>query len=707
MTHNTEITPEKAHSLLSDALSRHIEDESERKEFLDSTIREFLGNLSQIEKTGGDVDLLEEMINRGFFPSFSFPLDVAAFTVLGTKKKGDGGPWTSPHTWASTSQDLKVALSEFAPGRKITVNKQTYQVGGIGINFPINPINHLEELWLAEPHWEINEESGEKQVAERADEDGWRFFHRCVVPECGVIFKSTNPSFNLNGDETCPACSAVGDGNNGEVVSSRMVTPEVFRPIMKPYKNGIFYSNTDDWINNSGIEMRGEEFSYENSARHRIGKASLPTPLTDWQDEGFYPKWDGGDQWTGLRLLSIIDAEDIGKATRLLNVNEGPNQWASEEGASVKGNGFRICCKCGHVALKKVGNFHHRPYAITRDKVGIYVNTVLELSGEEAKSMIEQQMGNAKSKCSGAHSEHIVLGHEFRTDIVVLRFPVKEPLTSNWNTAFFDGAVRAIKEALITEVTSALKLMDREIGGNYRKVVLPRADETESKDKFIDIFLYDQVSGGAGLVSRIEEDLDNNPENGIEFILDRVQERLGGKYCGKGNQPCQRVCTCLMDFRNKMEHDRMSRPLGLQLLEFMRNGTPPSVDYFTTVEGFEGATNTESLVEQLTQVFLASPISISGPDNEGIVEITKDILSLQTERRKIKPYSILAGSTSFPEENPLIWDAVPSQQHRLDDEVIHIPYELLRDAPHILNEIVFPAQNGVNPDQPEGLFDGM
>jgi hypothetical protein len=151
-----------------------------------------------------------------------------------------------------------------------------------------------------------------------------------------------------------------------------------------------------------------------------------------------------------------------------------------------------------------------------------------------------------------------------------------------------------------------------------------------------------------------------------------------------------------------MEHDRMSRPLGLQLLEFMRKGTPPSVDCFSTVEGFEGPTNTESLVEQLTQVFLASPISISGPDNNGVVEVSKELPS-KTEKRKFKPYSILAGSTSFP-ENPLLWDAVPSQQHRLDNEVVHVPYELLRDAPHMLNEIVFPTQTGVSPDNPVDIF---
>ena len=695
-----ETPPEKALTLLSDALARHIEDSDDREEFLRRTISEFITNLEQIEGYGEDVEFLEDMISRGFFPSFSFPLEVADFEVLGTKKKEGKDAYVDPHIWASTSQDLKVALSEFAPGRKITINKQTYQVGGIGIKFPKDPVDHLDELRLADSHLETNSQTGEKEVAEHAKD--WKFFHRCITPECGVIFKSTEPSFNLSGDQTCPGCSAVGDDNSGDVVSSRMLTPEVFRPIMKPYKEGIFYEK-QDWINNSRIEMRGEEFSYENSMSRRIGRASLPTPLADW-DEGFKEIYSGTDDWPGIKLLSLVDAEDVGNATRLLIVNEGPEQYSSDEGSSVKGNGFRICRKCGHVALNSTGT-HHRPYAITRDKVGMYVRRPEDqggegLTGEEAEKRIGILMDNAKSKCTGEHSDFIVLGHEFRTDIVVLRFPIRQPLTNKWNTAFFEAAVRAIKEALITEVTNALNLMDREIGGNYRKILLPRGDGSNSKDQFIDIFLYDQVSGGAGLVSQIHHDIENNPEHSIEYILDQVEKRLGGYYCGKGKDPCQRVCNCLLDFRNKMEHERMSRPLGLQLLRYMRTREAPDFDYFTTIKELEVSSSTELLIEQLTQVFLNSGITISGPDKHGVIEVTKSGNIV----RKFRPYSILVGHSALPGNSPLIWDSVPSQRNRLDDDIVHIPYELLRDAPHMLNEILFSTQNGGNPSNPMDMF---
>jgi len=678
-------TPDEASNLLSMALSRHIEDEKERNRFIQFTISKLLENLGSLEPTITDTDLLEEMINRGFFPSFSFPLEVAKFEVLGTKKKPNE-PFVERHIWASTSQDMKVALSEFAPGRQITINKQTYQVGGIGVNYPNNPVDHLEEKQLGNSHYQINQGTGKKEILEGAQE--WKFFHRCISPECGVIFKSTDPSFNLEDDENCPSCSSTPDDNNGQVVSNRMITPEVFRPLMVPYRDGRELKNNDNYINDDFLEMRGEEFSFEKSSHSRIGRASLPMPLTDWEGEGFKKKWQGEELWKNLRLFQMIDSEDIGEATRLLIVNEGPENWSSSSDTSSKGNGFKICCNCGHVAMQSNEGSHFRPYAITRSDVLPFVIREFGIEDkDELNAKVKEIMNKSKSKCNGMHSDHIVLGHEFRTDIVVLRFPLNAPLTNNWNTSFFDSAVRAIKEAMITEVTSALDLMDREIGGNYRKVILARKDG--SKEQFIDIFLYDQVSGGAGLVSRIQEEIIDNPKNNIEYILDQVHNRLKGKKCANSNEekdiinPCERICTCLLDFRNKMEHSRMSRPLGLHLLEFLRDGTPPSVS----------PGDISLLVSQLKSLYLGSDLSISH-SNQGEIVVKKESLV-----RKIKPYSILKIKPVG-----IHWDTVRSSQHLVNNEEIHVPYELLRDAPHMLMQIAFPVDSGINPDNPEDLF---
>ena len=76
-------------------------------------------------------------------------------------------------------------------------------------------------------------------------------------------------------------------------------------------------------------------------------------------------------------------------------------------------------------------------------------------------------------------------------------------------SATMRGAITAIKESLITETTLYLNLVDREIEGGYRHISLPRVDKAiteNTNDEYIDIFLFDAVSGGAGLVDLLDDD---------------------------------------------------------------------------------------------------------------------------------------------------------------------------------------------------------
>ena len=57
----------------------------------------------------------------------------------------------------------------------------------------------------------------------------------------------------------------------------------------------------------------------------------------------------------------------------------------------------------------------------------------------------------------------------------------------------FDAAFRAIKEALITEATEELELVNREISGNLRSVVV--GDEsTGQTTRYMDLYLFDNAS---------------------------------------------------------------------------------------------------------------------------------------------------------------------------------------------------------------------
>src|SRR5690606_16406685 len=84
------------------------------------------------ESNGGLLDLC---FSLGLLPSYAFPTDLCSFVI---------------HEWDKSSPRWRInvkerpqlakaqALSEYAPGRLLVVNKQTYRVGGIFVDGPLS-----------------------------------------------------------------------------------------------------------------------------------------------------------------------------------------------------------------------------------------------------------------------------------------------------------------------------------------------------------------------------------------------------------------------------------------------------------------------------------------------------------------------------------------------------------------------------------------
>ena len=162
----------------------------------------------------------------------------------------------------------------------------------------------------------------------------------------------------------------------------------------------------------------------------------------------------------------------------------------------------------------------------------------------------------------------LYLGMTFKTDMILLTFKIERPLKSGSNAILHEtlhSGTLAIKEALITEIQSVKKFINREIGGGLRKHTI-KDDDDENVTVF-DIFLYDDVSGGAGLTTSLFDG-----EKGYEDfvkILKNVELRLSGALC-LGGTGCDNACVgCLLDFRNKKEHDRLNRKNGLRILRYL------------------------------------------------------------------------------------------------------------------------------------------
>ena len=171
----------------------------------------------------------------------------------------------------------------------------------------------------------------------------------------------------------------------------------------------------------------------------------------------------------------------------------------------------------------------------------------------------------------------LYLGMTFKTDMILLPSRSSDLLNRDlmrYYMKHFIAGIRAIKEALITEIQSVKKFINREIGGGLRKHTI-KDDDDENVTVF-DIFLYDDVSGGAGLTTSLFDG-----EKGYEDfvkILKNVELRLSGALC-LGGTGCDNACVgCLLDFRNKKEHDRLNRKNGLRILRYLLYGTTPSIE---------------------------------------------------------------------------------------------------------------------------------
>ena len=730
------ISTDEIRERLISTISTHFNDDQDRaNKFLDSRINNLLRIIEQMEISEWEQEkeesLMERMINLGHFPSFSFPLDVAVFEARGTKLR-PGQSKAKEYFFARTSQDLKVALSEFQPGKRITINKQTYLVEGIGVSHPKNPINQMEHFEFHKPRHDLVD-PGELYAGAR----DWKYFHRCKEDGCGYIIGNTESDWNLNNNEDCPACMVTSSSNSGTITSTRLHRPEAFRPKLVPFwpDTGSYIFNLEKKQNLHLREMRAPEDSEETSKPTRVGRATLPTPLTgSIENEGFDPI-DFETDWKGITayrfndsendLEAILEAEEShSKSTELLVVNAGPSN-----------NGYRICSSCGYVNLNNPNKdkaSHHRPYAIDRQKVKIYARQLIneqleklrddlaEETDDAEKKKLEEKVqkfveninqlvndkddqlwSEATSTCSGKmtsveNDTKICLGTTYRTDIFLLRIEIKPPITDQWNDPSFDAGFRAIKEALITEATEVLELVNREISGNMRKVVDTSSENPEQQSYFMDLYLFDNASGGAGLVKEINSDR-------IMEVLRRVKIRLSGEKC-TGKSGCERVCIgCLLDFRNQMESDRMDRKLGYQILSYL-SGDSDTID-FRIIGGellgdnIQPKIDTETIEKEVDNLSSIYPhLTFESTDQRTFTVDNGEA----NGNRKVHLYSSLEAMSQLP-KNPVKYDNTPTYYSQLHEKTVSIPYELLRDAPHILMDSLYPQAEQDDDDEEDWM----
>lgn len=149
------------------------------------------------------------------------------------------------------------------------------------------------------------------------------------------------------------------------------------------------------------------------------------------------------------------------------------------------------------------------------------------------------------SNCRGS-LEWLSLGHEFITDIVKVDFIDDSPLPSEEKLWFAYGLAFALAAAAAEVLEVPETDLSSTVGSSRGWATPP-------------VFLYDNVPGGAGLVSRLEE------EDIFVKVLSEALERVSGG-CGCGSEDS--CYGCLRSYRNQFAHPRLRRG---PIREFVEN----------------------------------------------------------------------------------------------------------------------------------------
>ena len=173
--------------------------------------------------------------------------------------------------WASTDQDLRVALSEYSPGRKLTINKEDYLVRGLHFTMAPDPINRARHV-----------------LGDGMDSDALMFYNRCYNDGCDFVHKDVNREIE---EKDCPVC-----GEENSIQTKRFLRPEGFAPVIVPWDESRDEPRRGTNGRNVGraYMMKPEIPRTQNRDTSATGRIELPAPLMSEDESGTMEEIDIG-----------------------------------------------------------------------------------------------------------------------------------------------------------------------------------------------------------------------------------------------------------------------------------------------------------------------------------------------------------------------------------------------------------------------------
>lgn len=422
--------------------------EADLKESFIQKLEDLYSKYKNQENSDDDRSLLDAFVDEGVFPSYSFPRDVLGFHIFDDNGNISQRP----------DRSLEMALSEYAPGRVVVVNKNTYVSGGIFSSI-IKKSCRIDSP--AEPYFN-----------DRA------FFKEILV--------CSNPACNWMGiknqrkeEKFCPFC--LGE----TLVSVNCLKPWGFAP-----KDG------------KSVRVIKAENDYTEVTKPAYS-------LTPREEEMRVV-----DGFSSLRYARKISQP-------LLILNKGQND-----------KGFMVCKLCGA--------------AVPGDSPDIFYS----------KHVSRPYIGKQRKVLPCRHiPQNVFLGGEILTDLILYEIKLEEEkINTDTDNLWINRAAQSLAESLVLAASRILDIEFNEIRSGFR------IRRTHEGLTFVDIYLFDSLTSGAGYSSSLE--------NRTKELFEETKKLLNS--CPS---LCESAChDCLKNYWNQQVHDLLDRFAALQLIDWCQKG---------------------------------------------------------------------------------------------------------------------------------------
>ncbi|MDR1923380.1 MAG: DUF1998 domain-containing protein, partial [Planctomycetaceae bacterium] len=216
--------------------------------------------------------------------------------------------------------------------------------------------------------------------------------------------------------------------------------------------------------------------------------------------------------------------------------NNATNQAPNHE----KYSGFNYCTSCGRI-----------------EPVNWHSDKSFAFKGHQKPFPV---FNHEKENCFKPHTERVVLGTKFNSDVVLIRLNFGGGICLKPGSHLARIALRTLVTAMVQTAIHDLEIEPNNIGGEFRPV--PTTDWKRIGYE-ADVFLYDNIADGAGFVREAVKE----PTQFLENVLQRLES------CD-----CDHACPrCLQTYQNRFIHSDLDRQTAAGLLRYLLSGEEPKL----------------------------------------------------------------------------------------------------------------------------------